>query len=67
MAGRPTAIKDLLLSDDAQGQAELLLNLLSEAAAGQDISNVVSDVIQVGGWSLLQFAGAIQQHALVEK
>ena len=50
MAGRPTAVKDLLLSDDAQGQAELLLNLLSEAAAGQDISNIVSDVIQVGGW-----------------
>lgn len=40
--------KDILLGDDIAGQAELLLSLLSDAAAGRELSNVVSDVIQVG-------------------
>ncbi|KAF8065439.1 hypothetical protein HT031_003040 [Scenedesmus sp. PABB004] len=42
-----TLIKDLLLGDDVAGQVELLLNLLSDAAAGRELSNVVSEVIQV--------------------
>lgn len=51
-------IKDLLLGQDVSGQVELLLNLLSDAAAGKELSNVVSEVIQVGGtrdliWALL--------------
>lgn len=40
-------IKDLLLGEDVAGQVELLLNLLSDAAAGRELSNVVSEVIQV--------------------
>lgn len=40
-------IKDLLLGQDVSGQVELLLNLLSDAAAGKELSNVVSEVIQV--------------------
>lgn len=40
-------IKDLLLGQDVAGQVELLLNLLSDAAAGKELSNVLSDVIQV--------------------
>lgn len=40
-------LKELLLSGDIPGQVELLLNLLSEAAAGRDISHAVSEVIQV--------------------
>eukprot|EP00878_Enallax_costatus_P036408 GHUV01040884.1.p1 GENE.GHUV01040884.1~~GHUV01040884.1.p1 ORF type:complete len:122 (+),score=18.87 GHUV01040884.1:160-525(+) len=42
-----TLIRDLLLGDDVSGQVELLLNLLSDAAAGRELSNVVSEVIQV--------------------
>jgi hypothetical protein len=41
-------IRELLLGDDVAGQVELLLNLLSDAAAGRELSNVVSEVIQVG-------------------
>ena len=40
-------IKDLLLGQDVSGQVELLLNLLSDAAAGKELSNVLSEVIQV--------------------
>jgi hypothetical protein len=40
-------LRDLLLSPDVPGQVELLLNLLSDAAAGKELSNVVSEVIQV--------------------
>lgn len=40
-------IRDLLLSEDVSGQVELLLNLLSDAAAGRELSSVVSEVIQV--------------------
>lgn len=40
-------IKDLLLGEDVSGQVELLLNLLSDAAAGRELTNVVSEVIQV--------------------
>jgi hypothetical protein len=40
-------IRELLLGDDVAGQVELLLNLLSDAAAGRELSNVVSEVIQV--------------------
>lgn len=40
-------IKDLLLGQDVAGQVELLLNLLSDAAAGKELSNVLSEVIQV--------------------
>lgn len=41
-------IRDLLLGEDVSGQVELLLNLISDAAAGRELSNVVSEVIQVG-------------------
>ena len=41
-------IKDLLLGQDVAGQVELLLNLLSDAAAGKELSNVLGEVIQVG-------------------
>lgn len=41
-------IRDLLLGQDVSGQVELLLNLLSDAAAGKELSNVLSEVIQVG-------------------
>lgn len=50
MAASSTAenkIKDLLLGQDVAGQVELLLNLLSDAAAGKELSNVLSEVIQV--------------------
>lgn len=40
-------IRELLLGDDVAGQVELLLNLLSDAAAGRELSNVVSEIIQV--------------------
>jgi hypothetical protein len=52
MAGRAgNAVKDLLLGDDPQKdaqRAELILSLISDAAEGREIANVVSDVIQVG-------------------
>lgn len=40
-------IKDLLLGQDVSGQVELLLNLLSDAAAGKELSGVLTEVIQV--------------------
>jgi len=40
-------ITSLLLGQDVSGQVELLLNLLSDAAAGKELSNVLSEVIQV--------------------
>ena len=49
MATGRRVVKDLLLSDDVQGQVELLLNLLSAVAGGLDVSRDVSEVIQVGG------------------
>ncbi len=42
-----TTPKDILLSEDVSAQAELLLNLLNDAAAGRELSTVLSDVIQV--------------------
>lgn len=48
MAQKTTnAVRDLLLGDDAQQQAEFILNLISEAAEGREVLNVISDVIQV--------------------
>jgi hypothetical protein len=47
MATGRRVVKDLLLSDDVQGQVELLLNLLSATAGGLDVSRDVSEVIQV--------------------
>lgn len=41
-------VRDLLLGQDASAKAELLLNLINDAAAGRELSSVVSDVIQVG-------------------
>jgi hypothetical protein len=40
-------VRDLLLGQDVSGQVELLLNLLSDAAAGKELSNTVSEVVQV--------------------
>lgn len=48
-AAQQNKIKDLLLGQDVSGQVELLLNLLSDAASGKELSNVLSEVIQVGG------------------
>ncbi|GBF90113.1 hypothetical protein Rsub_02821 [Raphidocelis subcapitata] len=60
MAGRAgNATKDLLLGDDPQKdaqRAELILSLISDAAEGREIANVVSDVIQV------MIAGGVGQH-----
>lgn len=50
-ASADNKLRDLLLGQDVSGQVELLLNLLSDAAAGKELSNVVSEVIQVG-WRL---------------
>jgi hypothetical protein len=47
MATARRVVKDLLLSEDVQGQVELLLNLLSATAGGLDVSRDVSEVIQV--------------------
>jgi hypothetical protein len=37
-----------VLQADAQAACDVLLNLLSEAAAGRDIAGLVPDVIQAG-------------------
>lgn len=50
-----TLIRDLLLGEDVSGQVELLLNLLSDAAAGRELSNVVSEVIQVSYGGVLAY------------
>lgn len=43
------AVRELLLNPAAaQQQAELILNLIAEAAEGRESFNVISDVIQVG-------------------
>lgn len=48
MAAVPRATpKDVLLGADEGAKAELLLNLLNEAAAGRELG-IISDVIQVG-------------------
>ncbi len=39
--------KDVLLGEDVSAKAELLLNLLNDAAAGRELTGVVSEVIQV--------------------
>jgi hypothetical protein len=41
------AVRDLLLGEDAGQQADLILSLISEAAEGRELQNVISDVIQV--------------------
>ncbi len=51
--------KDILLSENAAAQAELLLNLLSDAAAGRELTSVVSDVVQVrSSWFSTALSGA---------
>ena len=47
MAAPARSRRDVLLSESTPEQAELLLNLLSDAAAGKELSNIVSDVVQV--------------------
>jgi hypothetical protein len=39
--------KELLSGNDVPAQAELLLNLLNDAAAGRDVSGLVSEVAEV--------------------
>jgi hypothetical protein len=40
--------REILTSEDIDAQAQLLLSLLSDAAAGRDLFGVATDVIQVG-------------------
>jgi hypothetical protein len=39
--------KDLFTGNNVPAQAELLLNLLNDAAAGRDVSGLVSEVAEV--------------------
>jgi hypothetical protein len=39
--------RDLFSGNDVPAQAELLLNLLNDAAAGRDVSGLVSEVAEV--------------------
>lgn len=44
---KTNAVRDLLLGEDAAAQADFILGLVSDAAEGKELLNVVSDVIQV--------------------
>ena len=41
-------VRDLLLSDQTDKQAEFILSLSADAAEGRELPPVITDVIQVG-------------------
>jgi hypothetical protein len=51
------AVRDMLLGEDTNVQAEFILNLIEEAAEGREVANVISDVIQVGWVTEFQACG----------